>query len=197
MRLSSLQTPRPPALLGGKSNTCVLPVLKNSLLLSQSFKNNSEWFCYDISSLTSHRCILSVAMHFLIANFLKCSLTRSFSTEAKSSLLQTFPLVTKARNSTQQVLPIKTKVKKTSSTSAFSMFSFISLWLVMYLQKLPFMSLNTYLKTEVQSQPQSYLCYVPFLTHTQAGGAVKFRFKKGRVREKALLEKLLTGPILT
>lgn len=74
------------------------------------------------------------------------------------SLLQTFPLVSKAWDSRWQILSIK--VKKTSSTSAFPMFSFISLWLVVCLQKpflLPFMSLNTCLKTEVQSQSQSPL----------------------------------------
>lgn len=70
--------PDPPVLLEGKSNTCFLPVLKKSLQLPPSFKNNSEWFCYGISSLTTHRCILSVPMDSLVAKFLKCSLTWFF-----------------------------------------------------------------------------------------------------------------------
>lgn len=137
-----------------------------------------EWLCYDISSLGAHRCILWGHTDFLIANLFKCSLTWSFPTEAKSTSLQTFPLVSKAWDSRRQILPIKTEAKKALNTSSFSMFSLVFLWLVIYLQK-PFLFLNTHLKIEVQSHSQSYLFYIPLLsplTHTEAW--VKFRFKK-------------------
>lgn len=128
-----------------------------------------EWLCYNISFLNTHRCILPGRTGFLTANLFKCSLTWSFPTEAKSTLLQTFPLVSKAWDSSRQILPIKTEAKKASSTSSFSTFSLVFLWLAIYLQK-PFLCLNTHLKIEVQSHSQSYLFYIPllsFLTYTQ------------------------------
>ena len=109
-------------LLPGRNDICFLPNLfQTSPWLSWPFQDYWVWPCNDIGQLPQH--LFVHPMDLCLYNLLKCSLIWSSSTKAKSSLLQTFPLIVRAWDCSVPVLPVKTKVKEASITlSVFYVF---------------------------------------------------------------------------
>lgn len=114
-------------LLEDRNVICFLPESWISLDHRDHLRMTENAFKITLSNyFSSHGCIPKCPTGLSMFSLFTYALTWNFYTKNKSSLLKTFPLVSVAQGSWMWNLPVKIEVKRTLSTSGFSMSFFSS-----------------------------------------------------------------------